>query len=66
MLNGFLLASISRWMRRMFVFLIALACGSRKQDRVEGGGYRRRIASAAVVVASCSNPDAWRQSCFTG
>ena len=41
-----------------------LTAMSRKVDR---RGDRRRVGeSAELSVASCSRPDAWRRSCFTG
>src|SRR5208337_3223076 len=62
-----LLASISRWMRRMFAFSIAKAwwftrVKRRRWQRRSPANWQKR----QVVVASYSRPDAWRRSCFTG
>src|ERR1700677_2336162 len=61
------LASISRWTRRMFAFSIAKGWWFTRASR----SRRRRLLPAnwrklRVVVASCSRPDAWRRSSFTG
>src|ERR1700722_11674551 len=62
-----LLASISRWMRRMFAFSIARAWWfararpSRRRRRSPANWRKHR-----VVVGSCSRQDEWHQSCFTG
>ena len=62
------MASISRWMRRMFARpRPRRRGGSRKQDR----GRRRRLSPAnwrkrQLAIASCSRPDAWRRSLFHG
>src|SRR3984885_10982036 len=58
-----LLASISRWMRRMFAFSIAKAWWfararpSRRRRRSPANWRKRQ-----VVIALCSRPDEWRQS----
>jgi hypothetical protein len=56
----YLLASISRWMRRMFAFSIAKAwwfarARRRRRRRRSPANWRMR----QLVGASCSRPDAW-------
>ena len=64
-----LLASISRWTRRMFAFLTVKAWWfARAKVRMFdcAGGGERIVESTELPFASYSRRGEWRRSCFTG